>query len=75
MDPHSVPPYTWLNKILRYEGRLVVGNQGDLRHHIWLQLHASAMGEHSGIKATVKCIATYFLAMLNQGCDSMECHL
>nr|KYP76053.1 Retrovirus-related Pol polyprotein from transposon 17.6 [Cajanus cajan] len=46
--------YKWQNGELRRKGKLVVGNNLELRKDLLVWLHASATGGHSGINATMK---------------------
>lgn len=46
------PYYSISEQILKYKGRIVVGNQSDLRTQILSTMHASAYGGHSGINGT-----------------------
>ena len=50
VDPDSKPGYSYTNGVIRYKGRLVIGNKKDLKQKIFQALHALSMGSHSGIQ-------------------------
>ncbi|KAJ1701330.1 hypothetical protein LUZ63_001109 [Rhynchospora breviuscula] len=56
----SDPTYSIKNGILRYKGRLCVGNAGDWRNKIMQCLHDSSIGGHSGINVTYHKLKRYF---------------
>ena len=56
----EIEGYTYVNNTLRYHGKLYVGNNGDLRHKIFQELHISSSDGHYGIRATVKRITKFF---------------
>jgi hypothetical protein len=60
-----VNPTTSLNyfihsDILRFKGRICIGQQSDLRDKILATLHSSAIGGHSGIRVTYQRIKRIF---------------
>ncbi|CAH9120068.1 unnamed protein product [Cuscuta epithymum] len=59
-DPVSHPDFEIFDGILRYQGRLVIGSNTELRHTIYKELHASAVGGHSGIQGTYMRIKRVF---------------
>jgi len=52
LTPGSKPNYTLQNGLLRYKGRLIIGEDGALRRRIIGALHDSPVGGHSGIQNT-----------------------
>jgi hypothetical protein len=74
INEQSVPDYTVHTGILRYKGRICIGNDMNLKNKILSSLHSFAIGGHSGICATYhrlkrifhlplmkKSIETYFV--------------
>lgn len=60
VNPSTKPGFSLAADLLRYKGRLVVGDQEDLRLRILQALHASAIGVHSGIKLTYQRVEQLF---------------
>lgn len=56
----SHPQYTYANDELRRKGKLVVGNNVEIKTHIFKWLHDSAVGGHSGRDATLHRIKSLF---------------
>nr|KYP41804.1 Retrotransposable element Tf2 [Cajanus cajan] len=56
LDPSSHKAFSWTGGELRRKGRLVVGNDSELRRKILDWLHSSASGGHSGRDATYQRI-------------------
>ncbi|GJT66424.1 retrotransposable element Tf2 [Tanacetum coccineum] len=52
--------YTWSANELRRKGKLVVGNDEQLRLKLVSHFHESPTGGHSGVQATMKRLAAYF---------------
>lgn len=52
--------YQYLQGIIKYEGRIYVGTQKDLRNQIMWEFHDSAVGGHSGQEITFKRISQVF---------------
>jgi hypothetical protein len=52
INPLVVPHYSVHSGILRYQGKICIGNSLELKTKILSSLHSSAIGGHSGIKAT-----------------------
>lgn len=50
--PDQQSHYTFHSGILRYKGRILVGNSSGLREQLFSALHSSAIGGHSGMRAT-----------------------
>lgn len=46
--------------LLQYQGKWVVGKNGELRGQIFAELHNNGIGGHLGIRATCKRIQEYF---------------
>ncbi|KAJ3684341.1 hypothetical protein LUZ61_013505 [Rhynchospora tenuis] len=57
-EQHSL--YTVCQGLIRYKGRICVGNHGNWRHQILQSLHDSSIGGHSGINATYQKLKRYF---------------
>ena len=52
VDANAVPNFTLQNGILRYKGRVLVGTSGSLKSLLLDTFHKSALGGHSGERAT-----------------------
>jgi hypothetical protein len=52
VNPQAAPHYTVHSGILRYQGKICISNSPELKQKILSSLHSSAIGGHSGIKAT-----------------------
>jgi hypothetical protein len=46
VNPGSVPNYTWTDGLLRYNGRVWIGNNTDLQQMVHKGMHASTIGGH-----------------------------
>lgn len=46
--------------MLKRKGKIVVGNERELREVILLHFHSSSVGGHSGINATYQRVCTIF---------------
>lgn len=76
-SPDSCPYFSISGKLLRYKGRLVVGNKSDLRTRILSIMHSSSYGGHSGINGTYMRLKSSFfwpgmkseVATLVKACD------
>lgn len=53
VDPSAVPSCTLQDGLLRYKGRLWVGNAPDLQQQLLAAVHTSPVGGHSGIPVTL----------------------
>ena len=51
-EPHEYKGYTLKAGLLRYKGRLVIGEDSQLRKKILQALHASPNGGHLGLNVT-----------------------
>lgn len=51
-DENTVIPYSQHQQLVRYKGRICIGNSGDWRQIILREMHASNVGGHSGVTAT-----------------------
>lgn len=60
MGPSSDGNYTLLDGIIRYKGRIWVGQNHLAQNHILQALHASGIGGHSGIHATYHRVKSLF---------------
>ena len=49
VQPIAIADYTLSNGLVRYKGRLVVGDDSALKDKILWALHCSPLGGHSGI--------------------------
>lgn len=58
--PYNVSYYRYSDGLLKFKGKLIVENTGDLRLHILNHMHNSSVGGHSGITATYKRVASVF---------------
>jgi hypothetical protein len=58
--PAADSPYSLKAGVLRYHGQIIVGNNTTLRHNLFLALHSSAVGGHSGTRATLHKIKKIF---------------
>lgn len=54
MNPDTNPLFSLKEGVLRKEGKIYVGNQGELRKKLIEAIHGSSEGGHSGITATIK---------------------
>lgn len=57
---NSHPKFTWPGNQLRRKGKLVVGNNGELRKEILWHFHNSSLGGHSGMAATMSRVTNVF---------------
>ena len=60
IDQAAVQHHTLHNGILRYKGKLLVGNTGQLRVQLLHHFHKSALGGHSGERATYQRLKLIF---------------
>jgi hypothetical protein len=60
IDSESVPNFTLKSGILRFNKKIVVGNNTELRTKIITSLHDSALGGHSGEAATYQRVKLVF---------------
>ena len=60
VDANAVPNFTLQNGILRYKGRVLVGTSGSLKSLLLDTFHKSALGEHSGERATYQRLKLVF---------------
>ena len=51
-NPHSLTNCSYNGGILRYKGRVCIGSGGEIRQKVLQEIHASALGGHSGFKAS-----------------------
>jgi hypothetical protein len=58
--PQAHPPFSLTNGLLRYQGRVWVGNDATVQRQIISALHDSAIGGHSGFPATYTRIKQLF---------------
>jgi hypothetical protein len=60
VNRQAVPHYSIHTSILRYKGKICIGSATDLKIKILSSLHSSAIGGHSGIKATYQRVHRLF---------------
>lgn len=60
VDPDVVPHFSLKDGLLRYKGRLWVGNAPALHLQLLTALHSSPVGGHSGIPVTLRCAKQLF---------------
>lgn len=60
IDPQAVPNYTLQNGILRFKGKIVIGTPTQLQTDLITSFHKSALGGHSGERATTKRLQLIF---------------
>lgn len=60
IDSNRHPKFSYLNGELRHKGKLVIGNDTDIKLLIFKWLHDSAVGGHSGRDATLQRIKSLF---------------
>lgn len=58
--PYNVSFYSYRDGLLRFKGKLVVGNTLNLRTQILEYMHSSSVGGYSGITATYQRVAAHF---------------
>ncbi len=62
LQPEEYKHYTYKQGILRYKGKVCIGNSGDLRRRVVEQFHCSALRGHSRVLHTyqrAKCGLCY----------------
>lgn len=60
LDPNSHPDIQFQQGILRHQGQIWVGSNGQLRSNLISELHPSPLGGHSGVHATQQMIRQLF---------------
>lgn len=60
LDSAAKPEYEYIQGILRYNGRLCIGNNEDLRLRIMQHIHDSSLGGHSGMQGSYKRAKSIF---------------
>jgi hypothetical protein len=60
ISPNSHQDYSLWNGVLKYKGRVWVGNNKTAQQHILIALHDSGLGGHSGVSATYARIKQIF---------------
>jgi transposase InsO family protein len=60
MDPAGSPPYTLRDGLIRYKGRLWIGNDAELHKRLLTAMHSSTVGGHSGIPVTYRRAKKHF---------------
>jgi hypothetical protein len=60
VNDQALPHYSLHVGIIRYKGRICIGNNNELKSKILSSLHSSAIGGHSGITATYHRVKRIF---------------
>lgn len=60
LSPSSVQHYTLLDGIIRYKGRIWIGNDKSLHDQLIQVMHSTALGGHSGIPVTLRKLKQCF---------------
>jgi hypothetical protein len=60
LDSQAVPHYTLHNGVIKYKGKIVLGDNSSLKTEIVANFHKSALGGYSGERATLKRIQLIF---------------
>lgn len=60
VNDSDVPNFTFKDGLLRYKGRIWVGDVADLHHRILSALHSSPLGGHSGVPVTYRKVKQFF---------------
>jgi len=60
VHPHNQNGYTLTNGVIHYKGRIVIGNDEQLKARIMQAMHDSTVGGHSGVQATYHRIRGFF---------------
>lgn len=60
VNANSMPDYSFNNKAIRYNERLVIGDSEELKGKILHALHESPIGGHSGIQNTYRKVQQVF---------------
>lgn len=56
----AVPNYTLTTGVIRYKGKVLIGNSTELKKQIFMSFHDSALGGHSGERATYQRLKLVF---------------
>lgn len=60
LNPHAKEHYTLSQGVLRFKGRIWVGNNSQMQHQLITALHSSPVGGHSGFPVTYQRIKALF---------------
>jgi len=60
VDPHAVPNFSLENGIIRKNGKILIGSSGNLRTQLLDNFHKTALGGHSGERATYQRLKLIF---------------
>lgn len=60
VSPNSRPSFFLQQGMLKYKGRLVISDKRELRNQLLYQYHNSAVGGHSGVRATYERAKQHF---------------
>lgn len=61
MSPFNVSYYSYTDGILKYKGKIYIGNNADFRAQVINYMHSSSIGGHSGIQGTYQKVQQVFL--------------
>lgn len=74
INPNDQQGYTLSNGVIRFQGRLVVGNDEQWKNNIMQVLHGSPLRGHSGVRATYYRVRQLFY-WLGQKTEVVKCVL
>ena len=60
INSNAFPHYSYAHGILRFKGRVYIGNRGQLRAQLLQNLHDSPQIGHSGVQTTYYRVRLYF---------------
>jgi hypothetical protein len=60
IDPQAIPNMSFSKGLLRYKGRMYIGSNGNLQQNLLESFHNSALGGHSGERATYQRLKLHF---------------
>ena len=60
VDTNAAPHYSFKNGILRFKGRVYIGNTDSLKQQLLETFHKSTLGGHSGERATYQRLKLVF---------------
>ena len=60
INPESVPPYSLVQGVIRYKGRIWLGSSKAIQQQVLTAFHASLLGGHSGAPATYSRLKRLF---------------
>ena len=60
ITPDAVPGFTLRDGLLRYNHRVWVGHSKNLQTKLIVAVHSTAIGGHSGVAVTYRCLKQIF---------------